>query len=65
VGGITASVQPIASYLGLGEEGEEVEVDGGLLPRGLTAAAFPLPPHAVPGPGSALRRRGSSAPARP
>jgi len=38
----------LAAHLGLGKEGDEVEVDGGLLPRRFPTAAFPLPPHPSP-----------------
>lgn len=41
-GGASVSVA-LARYLGLGEEGDEIEVDRSLLPRRLTTVA--LPPH--------------------
>jgi hypothetical protein len=60
-GGTTVSVQHGSSYLGLGEEGDEVGVDGGLLPRRLPAAALPFPPHPVPLDASIRLRRRPSA----
>lgn len=43
-GGASVSVA-LARYLGLGEEGDEIEVHRSLLPRRLTTVALPLPPH--------------------
>lgn len=42
------SAVALAPHLGLGKEGDEVEVDGGLLPLRLPTAALPLPPHPSP-----------------
>lgn len=59
-GGVASpSRSRLAPHLGLGKEGDEVEVDGGLLPRRLPTAALPLPPHPSPwkglGPRSATK----------
>jgi len=58
-GGVT-----FAPHLGLGEEGNEVEVDGCLLPRPrrLLPAVLPFPPHLAPSPRCGI---GSLAPPPP